>query len=56
MKEGYIISHIDKIPVDNLEDLNQILDFKKGGILVEGFYPDGEKAYLAFIGKSETSG
>jgi serine protease Do len=43
IKEGYIISHIDKIPVDNLEDLNQILDFKKGGILVEGFYPDGEK-------------
>jgi serine protease Do len=43
IKEGYIISHIDKIPVDNVEDLNQILDFKKGGILVEGFYPDGEK-------------
>jgi serine protease Do len=43
VKDGYIISHIDKIPVDNLEDLNQILDFKKGGILVEGFYPDGQK-------------
>lgn len=43
IKDGYIISHIDKIPVDNLEDLNQILDFKKGGILVEGFYPDGQK-------------
>jgi S1-C subfamily serine protease len=43
VKEGYIISHIDKIAVDNLEDLNQILDFKKGGILVEGYYPDGQK-------------
>jgi serine protease Do len=44
VKEGYIISHIDKIAVDNLEDMNQILDFKKGGILVEGYYPDGQKA------------
>jgi serine protease Do len=43
IRPGYIISHIDKIPVDNLEDLNQILDFKKGGILVEGYYPDGQK-------------
>ena len=43
MNEGFIISHIDKIPVDNLEDLNQILDFKKGGILVEGYYGNGEK-------------
>ncbi len=41
--EGFVISHIDKIPVDNLEDLNQILDFKKGGILVEGYYGSGEK-------------
>jgi serine protease Do len=43
VKDGYIISHIDKIPVDNLEDLNQILDFKKGGILIEGYYSDGQK-------------
>jgi serine protease Do len=43
IREGYIISHIDKVPVDNLEDLNQILDFKKGGILIEGVYPDGHK-------------
>jgi hypothetical protein len=26
-----------------VEDLNRILDFKKGGILIEGFYPDGQK-------------
>jgi serine protease Do len=43
VKEGFIISHIDKVPVDNVEDLNQILDFKKGGILVEGYYADGKK-------------
>jgi serine protease Do len=43
LKEHFIISHIDKIPVNNVEDLNQILDFKKGGILVEGYYTDGQK-------------
>lgn len=43
IKKGFVIAHIDKVPVDNVEDLNRILDFKKGGILVEGFYPGGEK-------------
>lgn len=43
VKDGFIIAHIDKIAVDDVEDLNRILDFKKGGVLIEGFYPDGEK-------------
>jgi len=43
MKEKFIIAFIDRVPVDNVEDLNRILDFKRGGILIEGFYPDGVK-------------
>ena len=43
MKRGFVIGYIDKVPVDNVEDLNRILDFKKGGILLEGFYPNGQK-------------
>ena len=43
IQKGFVIAYIDKVPVDNLEDLNRILDFKKGGILIEGFYPNGEK-------------
>jgi len=43
IKKGFLITYIDKIPVDNVEDLNRILDFKKGGILIEGFYSDGKK-------------
>lgn len=43
IKDGFIIAYVDKIPVDNVEDFNRILDFKKGGILVEGYYPDGSK-------------
>ena len=43
IKKGFIIAFIDKVPVDNVEDLNRILEYKKGGVLVEGFYPDGQK-------------
>jgi serine protease Do len=43
IKEGFIIAYVDKIPVDNVEDLNRILDFKRGGILIEGFYSEGQK-------------
>jgi serine protease Do len=43
IKEDFIIGFIDKIPVDNVEDLNRILEFKKGGVLIEGYYPSGEK-------------
>lgn len=43
IKKGFVIAFIDKVPVDNVEDLNRILDFKKGGILIEGYYPGGQK-------------
>ncbi|MGE0588196.1 MAG: trypsin-like peptidase domain-containing protein [Cyclobacteriaceae bacterium] len=38
VKEGFIITHIDKVPVDNVEDLNRIIVNKHGGMLVEGLY------------------
>jgi Do/DeqQ family serine protease len=43
LRTGFIITYIDKIPVDDVKDLNRILDFKKGGILIEGIYPGGEE-------------
>ena len=43
IKKGFLITYIDKVPVDNVEDLNRILDFKKGGILIEGLHADGKK-------------
>jgi Do/DeqQ family serine protease len=44
--EGFVIAYIDKIPVENVADLNRILEFKRGGILVEGFFTDGEKGTI----------
>ncbi len=43
IEEGFIIAYIDKVPVDDVEDLNRILEYKKGGLLIEGFYVDGSK-------------
>lgn len=43
LKEGFVITHLDKVEVDNVEDLNRILAIKKGGMLVEGVYENGDK-------------
>lgn len=41
MKIDFIITHIDKVAVDNVEDLNRMLGYKSGGFLVEGTYRHG---------------
>lgn len=43
IKPDFIITFVDKISVDDLEDLNRILAMKRGGVLIEGVYPNGEK-------------
>lgn len=45
IREGFIITHIDNKPVENTNDLANMLKNKKGGILLEGIYPNGMKAY-----------
>ena len=39
----FTITHIDKVSVDNVADLNRILAYKSGAFLVEGLFPNGEK-------------
>ena len=43
VKEGFIVLSVDRLKVNDLKELNQILDNRHGSILVEGIYPDGEK-------------
>jgi len=43
--EGFIITKIDKAAVFNSNDIYRILADKKGGVLVEGYLPNGEKKY-----------
>lgn len=48
IKEGFIITEIDKKPVYSVEDVVDALKDKKGGTLIEGVYPNGMKAYYGF--------
>jgi serine protease Do len=48
IREGFIITTVDKKSVSTPEELKRLLDNKKGGILIEGVYPNGSKAYYAF--------
>lgn len=43
--EGFIIVSIDKQSIRNINDLRRILERKEGGILIEGYYPDGERKF-----------
>ncbi|WP_051312932.1 trypsin-like peptidase domain-containing protein [Sporocytophaga myxococcoides] len=48
MKDGFIITHIDKIPVKSMEDATKIINKnKQNEVLVQGVYPNGEKAFYA---------
>lgn len=48
IKEGFIITSIDKKKVSNVQDINNSLENKSGTILIEGFYPNGARAYYGF--------
>ena len=47
IREGFIITQINNIPVKSVEDISKILQEADGGIYVEGIYPDGLIAYYA---------
>jgi serine protease Do len=48
IKEGFIITSVDKNPVKDADDVGQILEGNRtGGLLIEGIYPNGQKAYYA---------
>jgi serine protease Do len=45
IKEGFIITKIDNTPVNSLSHFEELVGKKEGGILIEGIYPNGKKAY-----------
>jgi hypothetical protein len=47
IQPSFIITHIDKKVVTKPEDVERIMKRTRGGILVEGLYPDGRKMYYA---------
>jgi len=48
MKDGFIITSIDKTPTNSPQDVDKVLKTtRRGGLLIEGVYPDGRRAYYA---------
>jgi Do/DeqQ family serine protease len=46
LKKGFIITKVDKKPIADLEDFIAVVNSAKGnGLLIEGYYPNGDKAY-----------
>ncbi len=48
IREGFVITSIDKKPIRTTSDLEEALKTKQGGVLIEGVYPNGMKAYYGF--------
>lgn len=48
IKEGFIITHVNKRPVNNVQEMNEILKQSKGGVLIEGKNKKGEEGYYVF--------
>jgi serine protease Do len=46
IKRGFIVTRVDKTEINDVKQFSDYLNQVKGeGILIEGIYPDGEKAY-----------
>jgi S1-C subfamily serine protease len=48
IKEGFIITNVDKKKINTIEDIKLALENKNGGVLIEGIYPNGMRAYYGF--------
>jgi serine protease Do len=48
IKEGFIITSINKRKIVDVKEANTILSETSGGVLIEGIYPNGSKAYYGF--------
>lgn len=48
IQEGFIITSVDKKPILTTDDLENALKTKQGGVLIEGVYPNGLRAYYGF--------
>ena len=48
IREGFIITKIDKTDIKEVDDILKTLDGKTGGVYIEGVYPNGMRSYYAF--------
>ncbi len=47
VKEGFIVTKVNQENVNSVADLKRIINKSDGGVLIEGVYPNGKRAYYA---------
>lgn len=53
MREGFIITKVNDQLVRNVEELNEALEGRKGGVMLEGRYPDEPGVYYYAFGMDQ---
>ncbi len=48
IKEGFILTSVNKTPVNSVKEVAQILEDAEGGVIIEGIDRRGSKSYYAF--------
>ncbi len=48
IRKGFIITEINNTTINTIDDIEKIIKNVKGGVYVEGIYPNGRAAYYAF--------
>jgi serine protease Do len=48
IREGFVLTSVNKKPVSSVNDIASILNESEGGIIIEGMDRNGSKAYYAF--------
>ena len=48
IREGFILTSINKRPVNSVKEVAEILQNTEGGVIIEGFDRSGSKSYYAF--------
>lgn len=48
IKQGFVVTSINKTPVNSVKDITDVLSNVDGGVIIEGVYGDGSKSYYAF--------
>lgn len=48
IKKGFVVTAVNKKPVNSVNDISDILRGVDGGVIIEGVYNDGSKSYYAF--------
>lgn len=48
IKEGYVITSINRQRISGVDEVISLLNNSDGGVLIEGIYPNGRVAYYAF--------